>query len=106
MKPHPRNRNTDLRHYIALLHFARVVDEAKCILITGVCVCVSVCPLPHATLLRRPGCNEWYGCPLVVYCWADLQSVHGFRCYNNIAANAKFSECLYSLHAWYLSVIQ
>jgi len=24
------------------------------------------------------------GCPLVVHCWADLQSVHGFRCYDNI----------------------
>jgi len=22
------------------------------------------------------------GCPLVVHCWADLQSVHGFRCYD------------------------
>ena len=24
------------------------------------------------------------GCPLVVRCRADLQSVHGFRCYDNI----------------------
>ena len=23
------------------------------------------------------------GCPLVVHRWADLQSVHGFRCYDN-----------------------
>jgi len=23
-------------------------------------------------------------CPLVVHCWTDLQSVHGFRCYDNI----------------------
>jgi len=22
--------------------------------------------------------------PLVVHCWADLQSVHGLRCYGNI----------------------
>ena len=27
--------------------------------------------------------------PLVVHCWTDLQSVHGFRCYDNIAPNAK-----------------
>jgi len=24
-------------------------------------------------------------CPIVVHYWADLQSVHGFRCYDNIA---------------------
>jgi len=24
------------------------------------------------------------GCSLVVHYWADLQSVHGFRCYDNI----------------------
>jgi len=24
-----------------------------------------------------------------VHCWADLQSVHGFRCYDNMAPNAK-----------------
>ena len=23
------------------------------------------------------------GCPLVVHYWADLQSVHGLRCYGN-----------------------
>jgi len=23
------------------------------------------------------------GCPLAVHYWADLQSVHGFRCYDN-----------------------
>jgi len=28
-------------------------------------------------------------CHLVMHYWADLQSVHGFRCYDNIALNAK-----------------
>jgi len=28
--------------------------------------------------------EEWWGCPLVVHYWADLQSVHGLR-YENIA---------------------
>jgi len=49
-----------------------------------------------------PGCNlgEWLGCPLVGHCWTDLQSVHGFRCYDNRAPNAKcqrvhvFALCL------------
>ena len=38
------------------------------------------------TLLYGPGRNLGNGrwCPLVVHCWADLQSVHGFRCYDNI----------------------
>ena len=59
----------------------------KCIVATSVCmsVCLSV-PRRIPTLLHRPGCNlgEWYGCPLVVHNWANLQSVHGFRRYNNI----------------------
>jgi len=32
---------------------------------------------------------------------ADLQSVHGFRCYDNIAQMRNVSECLYSLYAWF-----
>jgi len=37
------------------------------------------------TLLHGPGCNlgSGRGCPLVVHCWADLQSVHVLRCYGN-----------------------
>jgi len=34
------------------------------------------------------------GCPLVVHCWADLQSLHGFRCYDKIVANAKCQRVL------------
>jgi len=46
------------------------------------CVCLSV----HRripTLLHGPGCNlgEWYAAPSS---WENLQSVHGFRCYDNI----------------------
>ena len=82
-------------------------------------VCLSV-PRRIPTLLQGPGCNlgEWYGkeCPLVVNCWADLQSVHGFCCYYNTdvcklivlyTASAQcrtrnVSECLqaYSLYGW------
>jgi len=37
------------------------------------------------TLLHGSGCNleEWWGRPLVVHYWADLQSVHGLRRYGN-----------------------
>jgi len=52
-------------------------------------VCLSVClsvPCRIPTLLHRPRCNlgQWWGLPLVVQYWADLQLVHGFCCYNNI----------------------
>jgi len=51
-------------------------------------VCVSVC-LSAAACLEY--CTDpdvtWdsgRGCPLVVHYWADMQSVHGMRCYGNI----------------------
>ena len=56
----------------------------------SVSVCLSLCvsvPRRILTLLHGPGCilGEWYGCHLVVHNWADLQSVHRFRCYENSA---------------------
>ena len=53
------------------------------------CVCLSVCLSVRGrmpTLLHGPGCNfgSGRGCPLFVHYWADLQSVHGLRCYGNI----------------------
>ena len=36
-----------------LLHFAWVVDDAKCIVVTRVCVRLSVCPRPHAHIIAR-----------------------------------------------------
>ena len=32
------------------------------------------------------------GCPLVVHYWADMQSVHGLRCYGNITQTRSVSE--------------
>ena len=61
------------------------------------CVCVYVCPSPHSHTTSRPGCNlgdDRGGCPVVVHYWADLQSVHGFRCYDVIAPNAKCQRVL------------
>jgi len=55
------------------------------------------------TLLHGPGCNLGNGreCLLVVHYWADLPSVHGFHCYDNIARSANVSKCLYLLYAWF-----
>jgi len=41
-------------------------------------------------------------CLLVVHYWADLQLIHGFHCYDNIAPNAKWQQVLYSLYSWLL----
>jgi len=65
-------------------------DDAKCIVVTRVCVsvCLSVClsAAVHPHYCTDPDVTWWRGsgCPLVVHCWADLQSVHGLRCYGNI----------------------
>jgi len=59
----------------------------------SVCVCLSVCGC-MPTLLHGPRCTVTWGsgrgCPLVVHYWADLQSVHGLRCYGNITARGSF----------------
>jgi len=78
-----------------LLHFAWVVDDAKCIVVTR--VCVSVCLSVRGrmpTLLHGPGCNlgNGGGWPLVVHYGADLQSGHGLHCYGNITRTRNVSE--------------
>jgi len=60
-----------------------------------VCVCVSVCPRPHAYTKSTDPDVTWGSarkCPLVVHCWADLQSVQGLRCYGNITRTRNISE--------------
>jgi len=73
------------------------IGDARLCVCLSVCVCVSVrrrMPTP----LHGPECNIGNGrkCPLVVHYCANLQSVHGFRCYDNTArcANAKFQRVL------------
>jgi len=59
------------------------------------CVCLSVpCHIP--SILHGPGyvLGNDRGCPLVVHYLAYLQSVHGFRCYDSIAPNAKCQRVL------------
>jgi len=52
------------------------------------CVCLSVClsvaACPHYCTDPDVTWESGRGCPLVVQYWADLQSVHGMRCYGNI----------------------
>jgi len=59
------------------------------------CVRLSVCVRPHAhTIARtRMELGRVVGdAPLVVHYWADLQSVHGLRCYGNITRTRNVSE--------------
>ena len=65
------------------LHFAWVVDDAKRIVVTRVCVSVRG-RMP--TLLHGPGCNlgSGRGCALVVHYWADLQSGHTTSALNSL----------------------
>ena len=58
----------------------------------GLCVCLSAATCPHYCTDPDITWGNGRGCPLVVRCWADLQSVHGFRCYDNIARTRNVSE--------------
>ena len=77
-----------------LLHFAWVVDDAKCIVVTRVyvSVCLSAAACPHYCTDPDVTWGSGRGCPLVVHYWADLQSVHGLRCCGNITRTRNVSE--------------
>ena len=59
-----------------------------------VSVCLSLAALPHCCTDSDVTWGNGRGCPLVVHYWADMQSVHGFRCYDNTAPNAKCQRLL------------
>jgi len=72
----------------------------------SVCLCVSLshAACPHYCTDPDVSSGNDRRCPLVVHYWADLQSVQGFRCYDNIARTRNVSECLYSLCAWFIII--
>ena len=49
-----------------------------------VSVCLSATARPQYCTDRDVTWGSGRRCPLVVHYWADLQSVHGLRCYGNI----------------------
>jgi len=53
--------------------------------VTHVCVsvCVSLAAFPHYCTDPDVTCRDGRGCHLIVQYWVNLQSVHGFRCYDN-----------------------
>jgi len=47
------------------------------------CVCLSAAACLHYCTDPDVTWGSGRGCHIVVHCWADLQSVHGLRCYGN-----------------------
>ena len=56
-------------------------------------VCLSAAVCPQYCTDRDVTSRSGRGCPLVVHYWADLQSVHGLRCYGNITRTLVTSLC-------------
>ena len=52
------------------------------------CVCLSAAACPHYCTDPNVNWRSGRGCPLVVHYRADLQSVHGLRCYAYLQHNA------------------
>jgi len=57
-------------------------------------VCLSCSAFPHYCMDPDVTWKNGRGYPLVVQYWADLQSVHGFRCYGNIMPKVKCHRVL------------
>ena len=58
------------------------------------CVCLSLAAFPHCCTYPDVTWRNGWGFPIVVHYWLDLQSGYGFRCYDNIAPNAKCQRVL------------
>jgi len=74
----------------------------------SVCLCLCVCPRPHAHYCTDPDVTwrSGRGCPLVVHYWADLQLVHGLRCYGNITRTRNVSEYMLVLAICLVSYVE
>jgi len=66
---------------------------------------MSLAACPHYCTDPDVTWRDVRGYLLVVHYWADLQSVHGNRCYDFIARTRNISECLYSLYAFLFLVL-
>jgi len=93
------SRNND--PWLSLLYFAWGV-EAKCIVVTAVCLSVyiwlSLAAFQHYCTDPDVTCGNGSGCRLVVHCWADLQSVHG-------SPEREMSASVCMPYAWFYSCI-
>jgi len=60
-------------------------------------VCLTLAAFPHYCTDPDVTWRNDKECRLVVHYWVDLQSVHGFHCYDSIAPNAKYQRVLVCL---------
>ena len=58
-------------------------------LVTAVCLSV-----PHCCMDPDVTCGNGRWCHVVAHYWADLQSVHRFRCYDSAMPNVKCQRVL------------
>jgi len=86
-----------------LVYIEMYIDHAR--LFVCVSVCLSVAAFLHYCTNPDVSRENGKGCPPVAHYWADLQSVHGFPCYDNIVRTRNVSECLLSVYACFLFVL-
>jgi len=65
------------------------IGNARLYLCVCLCVCLSLAAFPHYCTDPDVTWGNGSGCPVVVQCWADLQSVHRFCFYDNVVPNTK-----------------
>ena len=76
------------------------VSRRRCEMYCGharLCVCLSTAACLHYCMDPDVTWGSGRGCPLVVHYWADLQSVYGLRCYDNITWTWNVSEDMHVL---------
>jgi len=62
--------------------------------VVATAVCLSLAAFPHYCTHPDITWGNGRGCSLVVQYWADMQSVHGLPCYDNIAPNVNCQRVL------------
>jgi len=65
-------------------YISRESKTTRNVLWSHASVCLSAAACPHYCTDPDVTWGSDRGIPLVVHYWADLQSVHGMRCYGNI----------------------
>jgi len=90
-----------------LLHFTWGIPEAKCILVTRVCVsvCLSLAAFPHYCTDPDVTWGNGRECPLVVHYGQTCNRCTGFVAMTTSLRARNISECLFLLYAWLSSLL-
>ena len=70
------------------------IDHGRLCVSACLSVCLYLAAFPHYCTDPDVSWGSGRGCPPVGHDWADLLLVHGFRCYDNTAPNAKCPRVL------------